>query len=54
MNMSLPDWQRNGWLTAHKSSLREGRDQFGAVDRDLEDSAINKIGTGRHEMKSSS
>lgn len=43
--MSLPDWQRNGWLTAHKSSVREVRDLFGVVDRDLQDSAINEIST---------
>lgn len=43
--MSLPDWQRNGWLTAHKSSVREVRDLFGVVDRDLEDSAVHEIST---------
>jgi hypothetical protein len=33
----LPDWQKNGWLTAHQSSRREIADLLGVVDRDLAD-----------------
>lgn len=43
--MSLPNWQRNGWLTTHKSSASEVRDLLGVVDRDLRDSAIDEIST---------
>lgn len=43
--MSLPNWQRNGWLTIHKSSASEVRDLLGVVDRDLRDSAIDEIST---------
>ena len=35
--MSLPDWQRNGWLVEHRATRQEVRDLFGIVDRDLED-----------------
>ncbi|HMC66029.1 MAG TPA: hypothetical protein VKI65_13910 [Gemmataceae bacterium] len=35
--MSLPDWQKNGWLTAHQTSPREVADLLGVVDRDLAD-----------------
>ena len=37
--MSLPDWERNGWLQSHKSSPNEVRDLLAVVDRDLADSA---------------
>lgn len=43
--MSLPDWQKNGWLTAHKSSASEVRNLLGVLDRDLKDSAVNDIST---------
>lgn len=43
--MSLPDWQRNGWLTAQQSSASEVRDLLGVIDRDLKDSAIDEIST---------
>ena len=36
--MSLADWERNGWLTAHRTSPNEIRDLFAVVDRDLADS----------------
>lgn len=35
--MSLSDWQKNNWLTAHGSSPREIADLLGVVDRDLAD-----------------
>jgi hypothetical protein len=38
--MSLPDWQKNGWLTEHQTSRREVADLLGVVDRDLADSQI--------------
>jgi hypothetical protein len=37
--MSLPDWERNGWLQSHKCSPNEVRDLLAVVDRDLADSA---------------
>lgn len=43
--MSLPDWQKNGWLTAHKSGANEVRDLLGVLDRDLKDSAVDDIST---------
>ena len=43
--MSLPDWQKNGWLTAHKSGANELRDLLGVLDRDLKDSAVDDIST---------
>ena len=36
--MSLADWERNGWLTAHRTSGNEIRDLLAVVDRDLADS----------------
>ncbi len=36
--MSLADWERNGWLTAHRTSPNEIRDLLAVVDRDLADS----------------
>jgi hypothetical protein len=36
--MSLPDWSRNGWLIAHKTSQNEIADLFAVIDRDLTDS----------------
>jgi len=36
--MSLADWERNGWLTAHRTSGSEIRDLFAVVERDLADS----------------
>jgi hypothetical protein len=36
--MSLPDWERNGWLQRHKTSPNEIRDLLAVVDRDLADS----------------
>ena len=35
--MSLPNWQKNGWLVEHRSSRNEIRDLLGIVARDLED-----------------
>ena len=36
--MSLPDWERNGWLTKHETSPNEIRDLLQVVERDLADS----------------
>ncbi len=35
--MSLEDWQRSGWLSAHESSRQEISDLLAIVDRDLKD-----------------
>jgi hypothetical protein len=35
--MSLDDWLKNSWLTAHQTSKREIQDLLGVVDRDLGD-----------------
>lgn len=35
--MSLQVWLKNGWLVAHKSSMREIQDLLGVADRDLRD-----------------
>jgi hypothetical protein len=36
--MGLADWERNGWLTAHRTSGNEVRDLLAVVERDLADS----------------
>ena len=36
--MSLAEWERNGWLTAHRTSGNEVRDLLAVVERDLVDS----------------
>lgn len=41
--MSLSDWERNGWLQAHKTSPHEIRDLVAVVDRDLADSAAEGL-----------
>jgi len=41
--MSLKDWERNGWLTAHSASANEIRDLLSVVDRDLADSAADGL-----------
>jgi hypothetical protein len=41
--MSLPEWERNGWLQSHKSSPNEVRDLLTVVDRDLVDSAAEGL-----------
>jgi hypothetical protein len=41
--MSLPDWERNGWLQSHKSSANEVRDLLTVVNRDLADSAAEGL-----------
>src|SRR5688572_15225605 len=41
--MSLPDWERNGWLTAHQTSRREIADLLEVVDPDLRDSEAESI-----------
>ncbi len=41
--MSLPDWERNGWLTAHGTSRNEIRDLLDVVERDLADSAAEGL-----------
>lgn len=41
--MSLGDWERNGWLTAHRTSRNEIRDLLDVVERDLADSAAEGL-----------
>ena len=41
--MSLKDWERNGWLIAHRTSAHEIRDLLRVVDRDLADSATESL-----------
>jgi hypothetical protein len=41
--MSLADWERNGWLTAHRTSPTEIRDLLAVVERDLADSAASGL-----------
>ncbi len=41
--MSLADWERNGWLTAHRTSRDEIRDLLDVVERDLADSAAEGL-----------
>lgn len=41
--MSLADWQKNGWLTPHRTSLREIADLLAVVERDLADSAAESV-----------
>jgi hypothetical protein len=35
MNVSLRDWQKNGWLIEHRTSRKEIADLLGMADRDL-------------------
>jgi hypothetical protein len=41
--MSLADWQKNGWLMSHRASAREISDLLAVVERDLADSAAEKV-----------
>lgn len=41
--MSLKDWERNGWLIAHRTSAHEIRDLLRVVDRDLDDSGTESL-----------
>jgi hypothetical protein len=41
--MSLKDWERNGWLVAHRTSANEIRDLLRVVDRDLADSGTESL-----------
>jgi hypothetical protein len=41
--MTLADWQKYGWLTAHQTSAREIADLLAVVKRDLADSAAGKV-----------
>ena len=41
--MSLAEWERNGWLTAHRASRNEIRDLLAVVERDLADSAAGGL-----------
>src|SRR5712691_3350231 len=41
--MTLPDWQKYGWLTPHQTSVREVADLLGVVERDLADSAAETV-----------
>lgn len=36
--MTLTDWERNGWLLAHRTSPQEIRDLLAVAERDLADS----------------
>lgn len=40
--MSLADWERNGWLTAHRTSRNEIRDLLDVVERDLADQSLRE------------
>ena len=41
--MTWTDWERNGWLKAHRTSATEIRDLLAVVDRDLHDSNTDKL-----------
>lgn len=41
--MSLADWERHGWLSAHATSAAEIRDLLAVVERDLADSAAEGL-----------
>ena len=41
--MSLRDWERNGWVTAHVPSANEIQDLVRVVDRDLADSTAESL-----------
>jgi hypothetical protein len=41
--MTLSDWQKNGWLVAHRTSAREIADFLAVIERDLADSAAENI-----------
>ena len=41
--MSLPDWERNGWLTRHETTRAEIRELLLIVERDLADSAAEGL-----------
>jgi len=41
--MSLRNWERSGWLVAHRASPEEIRDLFALVARDLADSAAESL-----------
>ena len=41
--MSLTDWQKNGWLTSHRTSAHEVADLLAVVERDLADSAAEAV-----------
>lgn len=41
--MSLSDWERNGWLTPHRTSPREIADLLAVIERDLADSAAERV-----------
>ena len=41
--MTLQSWLENRWLTAHDPSPEEVADLLAAVDRDLEDAALDRL-----------
>ena len=41
--MSLTDWEKNGWLTRHKTSRDEIQNLMKIIQRDLEDSSARTI-----------
>jgi uncharacterized protein (UPF0332 family) len=43
MNVTLSDWEKNGWVARHKTSSREIQDLFRIADRDLADCKTRSI-----------
>jgi uncharacterized protein (UPF0332 family) len=43
MKVSLSDWEKNGWLKAHKTSQQEIDGLFSIVERELKDSQVKGI-----------
>jgi len=43
--MNLQQWQKNGWLREHQSSLAQISDLLNIVDRDLADAGTARIST---------
>ncbi len=41
--MSLSDWERNRWVTAHTTSPQEIKDLLGVADRDLRDCGVKGL-----------
>jgi len=41
--MGLREWERNGWLVAHRPSAEETRDLLALVERDLADSRAEHL-----------
>jgi hypothetical protein len=41
--MSLAEWERNGWLTPHRTSPQEISELLAIVQRDLQDSRARDV-----------